>query len=622
LNLIGQIADSSYFNDSEFTPKEGKIYVTTPRTDLQDLKDAKKDNFFDSLKVRANQKSWSRQLHRLLVIDSRDEQTSQPTNGYDRTEYFEHFKGKEIRAIEIKQLDIFGPSVLDTTPKEQNWLQNLGNSLHISTHKSSLKTYLFFEEGEHVDPFLFADNERIFRTIPSLYDARIFIVPVEGNPDLVDIKIVTKDVWPIGVSGEVFDYIYGNVSLWSNNMLGLGHQLKYTAYYNSDPKLETNFGYKAEYSIPNVGNTFTFLKLFYEDSWNLITTKVHLDRDFIIPSIKFGGGLGYEKNYNIADYRTIDTVYQGVKSDLEFYDAWAGYSILIKAFQNNKLRNTFFATIRGMNYNYLIRPEVEENFLYQFHNRKIILGSIGLARQGFHNTRLVYGFGKTEDLPLGALLKITGGIESDEFTKRYYFGSSFSFSKYLKNFGYLANTFEFGSFYDNHPEQGSFKYNLLHISPLFGSSRHSFRHITKLEYSQGFNRFKDEYVSIFRNEGIRGLDYLQLKGNKKFYFNSELVYYSPHYLVGFRFVYFAFLDVGTINYKDNALLDNPVFSSVGLGVRIRNERLVFNTIQIRLSFFPFENDLPRDSMHFIEFSGVSEKQISNFAKKKPEIIEY
>lgn len=579
------------------------------------------DVFFDSLKIKANQKSWTRQLHRLLVIDSRDI-NGNFNNGYDRSDYFAPFKGKIIRKIYIKQLAIFGTSVSDTALHEQNWTQKIGNSLHISTHKTSLKTYLFFEEGERIDPYLLADNERIFRTIPSLQDARIYIIPIEGSPDLVDIQIVTKDVWPVGIGLEVFDYIYGNMSLWSNNMLGLGHQLKYTAYYNSDSRLETNYGYKAEYRIPNIGNSFTSLQIKHEDTWNILTTKVHLNRDFIIPSMMFGGGLGFEKNNIIADYITIDTVYPSIKSSHEYYDAWVGYSLPLKTYENKKLRKTFFATARGTMYNYLIRPEVEQNTLYQFHNRKLYLGSVGLAWQGYHSTRLVYGFGKTEDLPLGALLKVTGGIETNEFSSRFYFGSTFTISKYLNGYGYLANTFNYGSFFSGHPEQGVFKYKLVHISKLLGNSRHGFRHITALEYNQGFNRFDDEYVSIFKNEGIRGLDYLQLKGDKKYYLNSEVIYYSPHYLAGFRFVYFIFLDAGSVNYKDNVLIENPVYSSVGLGVRIRNERLVFNTIQIRFHFFPFNNDLPGTSKEFVEFSGVSERQVPDFANRKPELIEY
>lgn len=582
----------------------------------------KGEEFFDSLKAKANQKNWSKQLHRLLVIDSREETDGASQNGYDRTNYFAQFKGKQIRNIEIKQLDVFGPSVTDTVTRNKNWTQKLGNSLHISTHKSALKTYLFFEEGEMIDPYLLSDNERIFRTIPNIQDARIYIVPVEGNPDLVDVQIVTKDVWPIGVGLEVFDYLYGNVSLWSNNMLGMGHQLKYTAYYNSDTRLDRNYGYKAEYRIPNIGNTFTTLELKHEDTWNQLTTRVHLSRNFIVPSMLFGGGIGYEKNFYISDFPTLDTVYKAVKSDHEYYDIWGGYSIPIRTIENQKLRKTFFATARGSLIKYLLRPEVDEKSLYHFHNRQLMLASLGFAWQGYHSTRLVYGFGNTEDLPLGAMIKFTGGVESSEFTNRFYYGASFTLSKHIQNIGYLVNSFEYGSFHNGSPEQGAFKYKLHHISPRVGGERHSFRHITEIGYNQGYNRFEDEYVSIFEEQNTRGLNYLPIRGDKGLYANSEVVYYSPQYLYGFRFVYFLFLDFKTVNAEVPTLIDNPIYSRFGVGVRIRNERLVFNTIQIRLHFIPPNSDLPGMSKDIIEFTGFPAEQIPEFANRKPEIIKY
>lgn len=620
----GQSADTNHTVGTNYPIELETInsYEQIPENWRKDQ--VKRAVFFDSLKAKADQKSWSRQLHRLLVIDTREDSDAVSQNGYDRTHYFAQFKGKQIRRIEIKQLDIFGSSVTDTIPKTQNWSQKLGNSLHISTHKSILKTYLFFEEGERIDPYLLSDNERIFRTIPNIHDARIYLIPVEGNPDLVDVRIVTKDVWPIGVGLEVFDYLYGNVSLWSNNMLGLGHQLKYTAFYNSDPALERKYGYKAEYRIPNIGNTFTTLEVKHEDTRNQLTTKVHLSRNFIFPSMLFGGGVGYEKNFHVANFETLDTTYKAVKSDHEYYDIWAGYSIPIRTNENRNLRKSFFASARGSLIKYLVRPEVDEKTFYHFHNRQLMLTSIGFAWQGYHSTHLVYGFGKTEDLPLGAMIKLTGGVESSEFANRFYYGAEFTISRHFSTIGYLVNSFEYGTFHNGSPEQGAFKYKLHHLSPRVGGERHSFRHITEIGYNQGYNRFDDEYASVFegQNTNGEGLNYLKIRGNKGIYANSEVVYYSPQYLYGFRFVYFLFLDFKAVNAEVPTLIDNPIYSRFGVGVRIRNERLVFNTIQIRLHFIPPYSNFSGRTGDIIEFTGFPEAQIPEFTNRKPELIKY
>lgn len=63
--------------------------------------------------------------------------------------------------------------------------------------------------------------------------------------------------------------------------------------------------------------------------------------------------------------------------------------------------------------------------------------------------------------------------------------------------------------------------------------------------------------------------------------NTETVVFTPYQPLGFRIAVFGFADFGLIGYSPN-IFKNDFFTSFGLGVRLRNERLVFNTIQIRL----------------------------------------
>jgi hypothetical protein len=90
-----------------------------------------------------------------------------------------------------------------------------------------------------------------------------------------------------------------------------------------------------------------------------------------------------------------------------------------------------------------------------------------------------------------------------------------------------------------------------------------------------------------------------LKGDKRLFLNNEFVYYSPHYLYGFRFVYYAFADAAIINHSKGALFDNPMYLSAGIGLRLRNERLVFNTIQLQFNFFPLSPGLTNSDTEFI-----------------------
>ena len=62
------------------------------------------------------------------------------------------------------------------------------------------------------------------------------------------------------------------------------------------------------------------------------------------------------------------------------------------------------------------------------------------------------------------------------------------------------------------------------------------------------------------------------------------------------------------------------FSGFGLGVRIRNERLVFETITLRLGYYP--NHPEKSFPLFLDVYGEQRLNPKNFYVKKPAIIRY
>jgi hypothetical protein len=617
--LNGQFADTTNFinglnHNADTILRNTKDFYLFPESGRE-----KSDAFYDSLKNFAGAKKWSSQLHNLLVKNN-SPANEKSTNGFDRVAYFEKYSQKYIRNITIKQIDVFGPSISDTSRKAITWSAKMGNSLHITTSKSAIYKNLFISENERIDPYKLADNERILRNIPSFQDARIIVAPVENNTDSVDIVVLTKDVWPVALGVEIFDVSYGKIGLWNNNFLGLGHMFSFTSMYNFNKVPE--YGYRAAYRIPNIGSTFTVLDLRHDDIWDYKANKINLSRDFVTPEIQFGGGISYEKVDQVKSVVTIDTIFFGDNTEFEYYNAWAGYSLPLKRVVDFRLRKSFFVTIRSQQYNFIKRPEIDTFFLYDFHNRRINLLSTGWVWQGYQSTNLLYGFGDTEDLPYGCMIKSTFGKESSEFDDRFYIGFSFAAAKYLHRAGYFSHLLDLGSYYNSKMEQGTINYRFQYFSPLFGNKKHKFRQFARIQYMQGYNRFDDEYIDLQFDKGIRGLDYNVLKGDKRLFFSTETVYYSPHFLYGFRFVYFLFFDGGVINYKNNALFDNQMFSSLGIGFRFRNERLVFNTIQFRACIFPFTNGVPAENRQNIDLSSASKFRLPEFANKIPSTVEY
>ena len=191
----------------------------------------------------------------------------------------------------------------------------------------------------------------------------------------------------------------------------------------------------------------------------------------------------------------------------------------------------------------------------------------------------------------------------------------------ISNLGYLYSKVEFGGFLDevDHFNQGVLNTSLDYFSNLFIINRFKVRHFLKFRYTRGVNRYLDEYITINDRAGITGFRDEQVTGVQKFVTNYEAVSFSPYYFFGFRFAFFGFLDFGFISTEE-PLFMSKLHSGYGFGVRIKNERLVFETIQIRLGYYPTMSD---DLFPFrVDFSGEKKLNPADFYVTKPDLVKF
>jgi hemolysin activation/secretion protein len=98
------------------------------------------------------------------------------------------------------------------------------------------------------------------------------------------------------------------------------------------------------------------------------------------------------------------------------------------------------------------------------------------------------------------------------------------------------------------------------------------------------------------------------------------VLFSPINFYGFRFAFFGFVDLGILFGTNEFARNGEVLSSIGLGIRIRNDNLVFNTFQIRLGYFP---NLPQYSrVNYFLVSGEQLLKPENFDPGPPIPLPY
>jgi hypothetical protein len=100
----------------------------------------------------------------------------------------------------------------------------------------------------------------------------------------------------------------------------------------------------------------------------------------------------------------------------------------------------------------------------------------------------------------------------------------------------------------------------------------------------------------------------------------ESVLFSPINSYGFRFAFFSFADFSFLSGTTQNIGNGHALSSIGVGIRIRNDNLVFNTLQIRIGYFP--NPPPYSRISPVNISGEQLLRPQNFEPGAPAIIPY
>ncbi|MBN2610605.1 MAG: hypothetical protein JXB00_03535 [Bacteroidales bacterium] len=586
--------------------------------DMDDSLKIRTENFYDTLKNRAGHRRITRELFDLIVITPSEHNE---LNAIESEVPFIEYNNKIIRSISFMQLPVFGPTVDDTTIQAKRFYEKAGNKMHINSSKRILSRSLLIKPGDRLNAYKLADNERILRSLPYIQDARFIVKQTHPLSDSVDIITVIKDLWSLGFSMDLSGTAKGNFNIWHKNLLGLGNEEQNNIYWDTGQK--NLLGYEGTYRISNLAGTFIKSEFRYAGYFGTRQLYADFQRKFFTPEVKYAGGLRLETKKTLQDIILIDTTLEKTRYSFTSYDAWIGRAFPLEH-QNllSRKRSNIMVAGRIFNISYHDRPETTEKYLYTFHNRLQILATAAFSIQGFYKSHLVYGFGQTEDIPYGYLFQVIGGYEHNEFFNRPYFGLTLSQGTYLwRTGGYLFNRFETGGYLTgNNFEQGLFGITTTYFTPLLSWNRYKLRYFLTFKYKTGIQRFRDEYLSIENKQGLTGLYSTKLKGIQKMTLNLEAVTFTPYYLLGFRFVFFSFANLGLVGPGGKSVFSNNLYSGLGFGLRIRNERLVFNTLQIKFAFYPLAPE--HAEWQYIQVSGEQKLQMENFYISDPRIIEY
>jgi hypothetical protein len=554
--------------------------------------------FLDSLKSKASKTLITRKLYDFVIIPHQSSPGKTITGSSDVS--FVDYSGMRIRKIEIKRLSVFGTNINSPDFYNPNKIEKLLNKTHLNTNENIIRKNLLFHEGDTISPLTLSDNERFIRQLPYIDDARILIVPVSDSE--ADVIVVTKDIYSLGGKLIFGGFEKGSISVFERNVFGMGHEFGIEIPYDS--KFSDSPGFGVNYQINNIAKTFSNLNVYFYDGLGKKTYGFDLSRNLVSSATKYAGGISIREMFTSDDLDSLQ-------------DYWLLRSFLLDKESVSRL----ILGARYTNNNVFSHPYILPESYHYLQRYKMFLGSVSFSVQKYYKANLIYGYGRTEDIPYGGLLNITAGKEINEFKSRTYLASSLSVGESVDRLGYFYGSAGYGTFLnEGQTEQGILSLRTSFISNLSYLGRSRIRNFVNVEYTRGFDRYSDEYLNFNNENGFSGFRNDSTANDQRLSFSIESVIFSPVNFYGFRFAVFGYADIGFLFGTNDFVGSGDILSSIGFGVRIRNDNLVLNTLQIRLGVFPNLPEYSRINQFVI--SGEQLLRPNNFEPGPPSLLPY
>lgn len=587
------------------------------------LTTAEKDSIrYTRLKERFYKRKITKGIYRLFFNDVYNRKKSSGEVVNIDTNPFDEYAGLTIRKIDIRQLNMLGESVHDTNRISNRFQTFVSTKLHRNTSQQVIrKSMLLFSEGDVVDPLLFQDNERILRQNNAILDARIIIVPIRGDLNRVDVLVLLQDIWPIIPEGSFGGFSSFRLGVTNHNVRGWAHSNTISVRWRQADTLQ-QLGMRAIYTIPYIGRSFISGQMGVIWERDLKHQFLRFSRPFLsVETVHAGAvetGVKEIREYKKETKNVEQTI--TYTSRYGYYDLWYGRAFRFNASAENPNKR-LVAAARYYKYRYLRRPEVTADSNRAYWNQSAVLLSFGYSDRNYFRDLLIFGFGRTEDVPVGSMMTFTVGRDMTEFGSRGYAGLRFSKGGYLpQNLGYVYALVDAGSYLQlKKVHQGVLSTYMNYFTPLLPVGLSQVRQFVNFRYTQGFKRDALEYINLTDEYGIRGVFSDQLVGKKRLNMGMETVLFTPGSFLGFRGAHFVFADFGLIA-NTGKLGSGKLYQAYGAGIRLRNEHLTFKTIEFRLAYYPNIPTLSSDWR--FRMSGMTTLRLQDFDMSAPEIVPF
>ena len=583
----------------------------------QKIQIKKSQIFYDSIHRKFARNKFSKALYDITFVPLGSAGIPVSVHQIKSEIPFKNYEGKIIRKILIYPLDPIGTSVTDTINRTKSSAARLINKIHLETKRSVIRKNLFFKPGQQINARSLAENEKLLRQIDAFDDANIIVVPIESTSDSVDIIVITKDVWSIGIGFGAININRAVVRLYDANFLGFANlfSIQMSLEQKRPPFIRLDV---LSYVFKNIGGFFFDYAIgaVQDDNGNQNFYSI-LQRVFYSNTTKWAGGIGF--NY----FRDANIINDSFKI-ISYYKTgymWAGRAFLLK----NSIQKIRLVILESAYLQYFSsHPRITPDSNKRYYDISRLLTGVAISNNRYYLTHYVTQFGKTENIPYGYLLQGTTGPEFNNYYTRLFSGISVSAGDFLKNAGYfygrvsLSGYFHHSSFEDAILKiQGIWLSNLLMVP----NEKFKFRTYIWLDYRLGFNYLNNniDHISFTSILDIwKGNDIRNTEGDHSFSASVMTIMFTPWQFYGFKFAIMARYQGGLISQNNKTLFTQPFYSGIKAGFLVKNDNLIFPIIVFSVAYYP--NHPPGSPMFFFTADRSSYLNLPDF-NVRPVIVE-
>ena len=549
-------------------------------------------SFYDSVYKKLSRKKFYQFLYELAFVPPKSPPLPGNSDEVKSDIPFEKFRGKVIRHIWIKTLAPFGTSTIDTLATARTSAGKALNAAHMKTQPWVIRKNLFIKEGQKVDPYLLADNERNIRQMSFINSVTTYVVPVSSSSDSVDITIVTNDVWSIGfdvLSAKTNKFSF---SLFDGNFLGLADRVALGMLLRTKNH-PFFFLDDASYSYNNIAGTFLNTTVDYtQDDLGNQNLGVTCNRNFYSIATKWAFGAGYQNTKMVNQIQPSSEENNVTINQISYFNQmnlWGGRAFRLN---NASIPSRFVLTESYYQRAYTSRPGITIDSNKIYYNTTRFLTGLAFSANSYYLSDYIFQFGKTENVPYGEAFKLTVGPEINDFYTRIYGGIDLSAGDFITGFGYLSGRGVLGGYLNRKSaEDCVLKMSMKYLSPLYTSPnmKLKFRWYLTSDYRFGFNFRKNnlDYTNINSDLLINQVQYdTVFHGRQSLSATLAVIMYTPIYFYGFKFAFTMQAKGGFVDVNGESLFHQPLNSGVGLAVMIRNDNLIFPPLVISCFYYP------------------------------------